>query len=140
MYASNAPSRFGLSDLEMAFVTANLFIAGGDLPEITMRIFTLAMLHTPAAMRKAQKELDTVIGRERLPDFDDKNALPYTRALILETQRWRPLSGIGVAHTNYYDDWIGAFTPIVDENGADLLSQMGISSPKAPSSSQTCSP
>lgn len=107
MYASNAPERLGFSDLEMAFVAANLFIAGGDLPEITMRIFTLAMLHWPEAMKKAQAEIDAVVGRERLPDFEDKNALSYTRALILETQRWRPLSGIGVSHTNFADDWIG---------------------------------
>lgn len=108
MYASDAPKRLGFSDLEMAFVAANLFIAGGDLPEVTLRIFTFCMLHAPEAMSRAQEELDSVVGRERLPDFEDKNDLPYTRALILEMQRWRPLSGIGVGHTNYQDDWFGA--------------------------------
>ena len=30
-----------------------------------------AILHSPASARKAQEELDQVVGRERLPTFDD---------------------------------------------------------------------
>lgn len=46
------------------------------------------MLHFPDAMRKAQVEIDNVVGRTRLPDFDDAEELPYTRALITETMRF----------------------------------------------------
>jgi cytochrome P450 len=105
MYATDAPQRLGFTELDMAFVAANLFTAGGDLPEITLRIFTAAMLHFPSVLKRAQAELDAVVGRERLPTFDDKNQLPYTRAVILETQRWRPLAPIGVAHAAVEDDW-----------------------------------
>lgn len=112
MYATDAPQRLGFSELDMAFVAANLFTAGGDLPEITLRIFTAAMLHFPDVLKAAQAELDRVVGRERLPNFDDKNDLPYTRAVILETQRWRPLAPIGVAHTALQDDFYdGYFIP-----------------------------
>ena len=42
--------------------------------------FTIAMLHYPEIMRKAQAELDKVVGRERAPNFEDKNNLPYVQA------------------------------------------------------------
>jgi cytochrome P450 len=56
------------------------------------------MLHFPDACRKAQAEIDAMVGRDRLPNHEDRENLPFTRALILETQRWRPLTPIGVPH------------------------------------------
>ena len=62
------------------------------------------MLHFPKAMKDSQDEIDSVVGRDRLPAFSDKQDLPYTRALILEVQRWRPLAPIGVSHCAVEDD------------------------------------
>lgn len=53
------------------------------------------MLHYPEVMRKAQAELDAVVGRERTPTFEDRENLPYIRALIKETLRWRPIAPLG---------------------------------------------
>ena len=53
------------------------------------------MVHYPEVMRKAQDELDTVVGRERTPTFDDKANLPYIRAVARETLRWRPIAPLG---------------------------------------------
>ena len=58
--------------------------------------FILAMIHYPEVMRKAQAELDAVVGRERTPRFEDKENLPYIRAVIRETLRWRPPGPLGV--------------------------------------------
>lgn len=83
-----------------------------QLPDVTLRIFILAMLHHPKICAKAQAEIDALCGRERLPQFEDKDSLPYTRAVILETQRWRPLTPIGVCHTATEDDWYdGMYIP-----------------------------
>jgi Cytochrome P450 len=46
--------------------------------------FTLAMIAFPEAQRKAQAELDEVVGRGRLPSFSDWDHLPYIRALAKE--------------------------------------------------------
>ena len=46
-------------------------------------------------MRKAQTELDEVVGPDRLPVFEDRERLPYLRALINETLRWRPIAVLG---------------------------------------------
>ncbi|KAG5353582.1 hypothetical protein C0989_005100 [Termitomyces sp. Mn162] len=45
------------------------------------------MLHFPDAMKKAQAELDRVVGSDRMPEYYDKESLPYTNALIKETMR-----------------------------------------------------
>lgn len=36
---------------------------------------------------KAQKELDSVIGQGRLPDFGDRKSLPYISAIVKEILR-----------------------------------------------------
>lgn len=45
-----------------------------------------AILH-PAAVAKAQAELDSVVGRARYPTFDDEPSLPYVKAFIKESMR-----------------------------------------------------
>jgi len=45
------------------------------------------MLHYPDVYRKAQEEIDRVIGRERLPDLTDRAFLPYLEALVIELYR-----------------------------------------------------
>lgn len=52
----------------------------------------------PAMQRKAQKELDDVVGSNRLPDFDDYGSLPYIRAFYLECTRRLPVLPLGIAH------------------------------------------
>jgi cytochrome P450 len=62
------------------------------------------MLHYPDTMAKGQAELDRVIGRDRLPEFDDMSSLPYLNALIKETMRWRTIAHMGVPHSLMEDD------------------------------------
>ncbi|KAG6842806.1 hypothetical protein H0H93_003349, partial [Arthromyces matolae] len=62
------------------------------------------MLHFPKAMQKAQEELDRVVGKDRMPGFEDKATLPYTEALIKETMRWRPVSAVAAPHAVTIDD------------------------------------
>ena len=47
------------------------------------------MILYPDVQRKAQEELDKVIGADRLPDFEDRNNLPYMSALCKEIHRYR---------------------------------------------------
>ena len=57
--------------------------------------FILAMVLYPEAQRKAQAELDDVVGTHRLPDFTDEIKLPYVTALMKEVLRWRPVAPLG---------------------------------------------
>ena len=51
------------------------------------------MITYPEIQRRAQEEIDTIVGRGRLPTFNDKPYLPYVQAMIQETLRWRPPIG-----------------------------------------------
>lgn len=57
--------------------------------------FFLALIFFPETQRRAQAELDAVIGRERLPSLDDCDVLPYIKAMYLELLRWRVISPLG---------------------------------------------
>ena len=70
------------------------------------------MIAFPYTQRKAQAELDTVVGRDRMPTLADAPSLPYVGAVIKETLRWRPVLPLGVPHAATEDDWYeGMFIP-----------------------------
>jgi hypothetical protein len=50
-------------------------------------ILTVAVICFPDVLKKIQAELDSVIGRDRMPTFDDERSLPYLRAFIKEVTR-----------------------------------------------------
>ena len=49
----------------------------------------------PEIQAKAQKELDQVTGLARLPDFSDRDKLPYIDTILAEVLRWNPVSPFG---------------------------------------------
>ena len=51
----------------------------------------------PEVQRKAQAEIDQVVGNSRLPDFSDQDALPYVQAVLKEVLRWHPVTPLGVS-------------------------------------------
>jgi len=77
-----------------------------------MKTFLLAMILFPEVQKKAQKELDNILGGIRLPEFEDEPELPYISAICKETLRWHPLLPQGVAHASSEDDIVeGYFIP-----------------------------
>ena len=66
----------------------------------------------PAAQKKAQDELDTVIGSQRLPTMDDIADLPYVRAVLMECFRYMPVLPLNLPHDAVEDDeYEGYFIP-----------------------------
>lgn len=49
--------------------------------------FFLSMIEHPEVMAKAQKEIDSVVGNDRLPTFADRKNLPYIEAVFNECLR-----------------------------------------------------
>ena len=71
-----------------------------------------AMASHPQVQRRAQAEIDAIVGPNRLPTLDDKPLLPYTAALIKECLRWRNVTPLGFPHTVREDDeYKGYFIP-----------------------------
>lgn len=70
------------------------------------------MATNPEIQKKAQTEIDTVVGTLRLPEFKDRDSLPFVEALYREVLRWRPVLPLGVAHATSADDvYEGYFIP-----------------------------
>ncbi|KAF8884165.1 cytochrome P450 [Infundibulicybe gibba] len=98
---------------EVAKSTAAVAYAGGaDTTLSSVQTFFLAMAMYPDAQRKAQAEIDAVVGPSRLPEFADRKSLPYVNALMKETMRWKNVLPLAVAHSSVEDDeYDGYFIP-----------------------------
>lgn len=83
--------------------------AGADTTASTLEIFIFAMILYPEAQLIAQKELDSVIGPNRLPSFEDRCDLPYVVALCKEVLRWHPLTTTAFPHRLTQDDIVGDY-------------------------------
>ena len=49
----------------------------------------------PEVQKKAQAEIDAVVGQNRLPDFQDRPSLPYINAVVKESSRWNLVFPLG---------------------------------------------
>ena len=53
----------------------------------TLSTFILMMMLNPEVQRKAQQELDHIVGKTRLPSPKDRDRLPYLEAILKEVYR-----------------------------------------------------
>lgn len=61
-----------------------LIEGGSDTTSSFIQTLLLALTVFPEAQRKAQEEIDRVVGLDRLPGLDDFSNLPYIQAVIQE--------------------------------------------------------
>ncbi|KAL7277362.1 hypothetical protein ACG7TL_009222 [Trametes sanguinea] len=93
-------------------VTGLAYITGADTTLSALQTFFMLMILNPRAQRKAQAELDEVIGQGRLPDFSDQGSLPYVNAVVKEILRWHTVIPLGIPHrTMEEDEWNGYRIP-----------------------------
>ena len=77
-----------------------------------MLSFFMAMALHPEVQKKAQAELDLVVGPNRFPQYNDRDALPYVNAIVREALRWQNVAPLGLAHRSISDDeYDGYFIP-----------------------------
>ncbi|KAH9049222.1 cytochrome P450 [Lactarius deliciosus] len=84
-------------------------MGGTDTTVSTVTTFFLAMTVYPETQRKAQEELDAVVGTHRLPTIDDRDRLPYLNALLKEVLRWGPATPLAGPHRVTRDDEQGGY-------------------------------
>lgn len=70
------------------------------------------MVLYPDVQRKAQAELDRVVGDSRLPDFGDRDALPYLEAVVMEVYRYVELTSV-ILFASYFDDTADGALPFL---------------------------
>ncbi|KAH8109869.1 cytochrome P450 monooxygenase, partial [Phellopilus nigrolimitatus] len=91
---------------------AAVYGGGADTTVSALYTFYLAMTLHPEAQRKAQEEIDSVVGGERLPGFEDRAQMPYIEAVLKETMRWNLVAPLGLPHSSTEDSmYDGYFIP-----------------------------
>ncbi|KZV85390.1 cytochrome P450 [Exidia glandulosa HHB12029] len=83
---------------------AVMYLGGSDTTVSTLMTFSLGMIKHTDVQRKAQEELDRVVGTDRLPTFEDRESLPYIEAIIREAYRMLPVLPLGLPHAAEQDD------------------------------------
>ncbi|ROV94041.1 hypothetical protein VMCG_08273 [Cytospora schulzeri] len=86
------------------YTAASLYTGGADTTVSAITTFFLIMSLYPEAQRRAQEEIDRVIGTDRLPTFEDRNNLPYVEAVVKEVFRTQPIAPMGLPHITTADD------------------------------------
>lgn len=133
------------SDIEpIALLEAKPYVVFGlqmtttfhDCPQTStvMAWFMLAMVTHPEIQKKAQEELDAVIGRDRMPTFADRDSLPYVQACVRESLRWKTVAPIGVPHQSVeVRSCNSMFYAMIDISLCRMTGMKVISFPREPS-------
>ncbi|KAL5518465.1 hypothetical protein ACEPAH_147 [Sanghuangporus vaninii] len=102
----------GLDDLDMVILASAFMIGGVETTASIIQWFSALIPAYPEIQRKAQEELDRVVGRDRLPSVEDEKDLPYCHAIIKEVERMRNPFWLGTPHVASEDFvYKGQFIP-----------------------------
>ncbi|PPQ90149.1 hypothetical protein CVT25_012460 [Psilocybe cyanescens] len=82
----------------------SMYSASIDTTITVVSHFLLAMMLHPEAQRKAQQELDNVVGTDRLPTFEDRERLPFIECIFKEVLRWGVPVPLNLPHRLMEDD------------------------------------
>ncbi|KAF7331084.1 O-methylsterigmatocystin oxidoreductase [Mycena venus] len=94
------------------WAVSSMYGAGTETTSATVQTFVLAMALYPNVQKRAQDEIDTVVGLDRMPVIADMPQLPFIQALIKETLRWHPPVPLSIPHRTTQDDiYEGFFIP-----------------------------
>ncbi|KAF9522930.1 cytochrome P450 [Crepidotus variabilis] len=88
-----------------------MYGGGADTTVSIEYAFFLAMILFPEVQKKAQAEIDAIVGNDRLPTFADIPHLPYVNAVVTELFRWNSVGPlvVGIPHTAVEDGYINGY-------------------------------
>ncbi|XP_047118335.1 probable cytochrome P450 304a1 [Schistocerca piceifrons] len=83
---------------QLGVILFDTFLPASMVQSTVLSWALLYVARHPEAQRRAQLELDSVVGNSRLPNLNDRLHLPYTEAILRETMRMQTLLPIGIPH------------------------------------------
>ncbi|KAJ6653662.1 hypothetical protein lerEdw1_008850 [Lerista edwardsae] len=86
------------TEANLVQVIIDLFVAGSDTSTIALCWALLYMMAYPEIQERVREELDSVVGPSRGILYEDRKILPFTNAVIHETQRMSSMAATGVVH------------------------------------------
>lgn len=98
------------SEWQLTCTLYDLWSAGMETTVNSLDWMTLLMVNHPDIQKNVQKEIDDVVGRERVPNMNDRSRMPFTCATIQELQRYANILTVNLPHTSNKDVQIGGYT------------------------------
>lgn len=90
--------KLGFTRHQLYFLGGVLMEGGSETGSSIISAFIHAMTKWPEIQKRAQKEIDAVIGDDRTPVWLDYENLPYVAATVKEAVRWRPVVPVVFPH------------------------------------------
>ncbi|XP_030628943.1 cytochrome P450 2J6 [Chanos chanos] len=109
METTTEPPEAGFSEANLVLCIVDLLIAGTETTYTTLLWAVLFMIKFPDVQKRVQEEIDAVVGKSRLPSMADRSSLPYTDAVIHESQRMGNILPLGVPYMTVRDTTLGGY-------------------------------
>jgi cytochrome P450 len=90
--------KLGYNRHEPYFLGGVMMEGGSDTSSSIIIAFVQAMTRWPEVQKKAQQEIDAVVGEDRSPAWEDYEKLPYVAAIVKESMRWRSVVPLAFSH------------------------------------------
>ncbi len=101
--------KVGLTDEHILITVQELIGAGFDTIATTLQWASLFMATHPEFQKLVQHEIDTVIGKSRMPSVKDLGSLPITEAVMYETMRHSCIFPFALPHSTTKDTFLNSF-------------------------------
>ncbi|GAB1300108.1 Cytochrome P450, family 2, subfamily ab, polypeptide 1 [Apodemus speciosus] len=107
-------STFNEENLIQAVI--DLFLGGTDTTATTLHWALIYLVHHRAIQERVQQELDEVLGTAQTICYEDRERLPYTRAVLHEVQRLSSVVAVGAVRQCVTSTWMhGYYVPKAKE-------------------------
>ncbi|XP_071486366.1 steroid 17-alpha-hydroxylase/17,20 lyase-like [Diadema antillarum] len=92
-----------LTDDHILLTVLDVFLAGTQTTIDTLYWAFSLMSENPEIQNKVQAEIDSVVGRDRVPTIEDRGTLPYTEATLYEMMRYSTVAPVALPHSTMCD-------------------------------------
>ncbi|XP_071486275.1 steroid 17-alpha-hydroxylase/17,20 lyase-like [Diadema antillarum] len=92
-----------LTDVHILQTILDIFSGGIQSTVDTLYWAFALMSEYSEIQKKAQTEIDSVIGRDRVPTIEDRGTLPYTEATLYEVMRYSTVGPLSLPHSTICD-------------------------------------
>ncbi|CAH1992971.1 unnamed protein product [Acanthoscelides obtectus] len=97
------------SEEQLVALSMDMFMAGSETTSNTLSFCFLYLILYPEVQKKAQDEIDAVVGKIRVPSLDDRPKLPYVECIVLESLRMFSGRAFTVPHRSLKDTYLNGY-------------------------------
>ncbi|CAL5432756.1 unnamed protein product [Camellia sinensis] len=103
----DAKTPLTMTHLKVLFM--DMVLGGTETTSNAIEFAMAEMMNKPEVMKKAQQELETVVGKDSIVEESHINKLPYLQAILKEVLRLHPVLSLMVLHCSSQTCIIGGY-------------------------------